>query len=237
MDKHVRGTQHVLSRELLASGHAIALALEDAPDMRLPTATDRMSSLAMFLSSRPCGDLWVFAYGSLIWNPALRAVESRIATIKDWHRSFCLSMTAGRGTPCKPGLALGLDRGGECEGIAYRIAETDVPTELEILWNREMLLGGYRPLWVDVIGADSHRFGSALTFVIDRQHHHFTGEMSILERVERLATASGSWGSSADYLFETAKALRVHGIPDAELEGLAKLVANARRATNSVGID
>lgn len=184
----------VLNRTLLSTGDAGSLLMNDDPSINLISDVERRASLATFMKSRPDGDLWVFAYGSLIWNPAMRIAERRIARVNEWHRTFCLSMTAGRGTSTIPGLALGLDRGGECLGVAYRIAEQDVASELPILWSREMLLGGYIPQWTEVRGAGGEVFGHAITFIIDAQHSHYAGDISLRATVRRLATAAGSWG-------------------------------------------
>ena len=91
------------------------------PSLRVLSEAERAASLATLLAARPGGvdGAWVFAYGSLIWNPAIRFVESRFASVHGWHRSFCLSTAAGRGTPDAPGLVLGLDRGGACTGAAF----------------------------------------------------------------------------------------------------------------------
>lgn len=214
----------VLTRELLAAGGATTLVRQDEPGVRLLSDAERRASLAEFMKHRPAGDLWIFAYGSLVWNPALRVAERRVAEVRGWHRSFCLSMAVGRGTPDEPGLVLGLDRGGVCEGVAYRIAERDIASELPILWSREMLIGGYKPTWVDVIGDDDEKFGAAIAFTIDRDHEHYAGALPQHEKVRRLATAEGSWGSSADYLFRTIGGLREHGIRDVEMERLGSLV-------------
>lgn len=217
----------ILTRDLLASGGAVSLATRDDPDMQLHSETARAASLDRFLQLRPPGDVWVFAYGSLIWNPAMKVAESRVATITGWHRALCLAMTAGRGTAARPGLALGLDQGGTCRGIAYRLQESDLSSELPLLWNREMLFGGYVPQWVEVRDTDEAPLGRALTFVIDRSHRHYVGTLSQRARLERLATATGSWGSAADYLFRTIRAPRRHGIRDAELEETGTLVEAA----------
>lgn len=214
----------VLTRELLAAGGATMLVRQDEPGVRLLSDAERRASLAEFMSARPAGDLWIFAYGSLVWNPALRVAERRLAEVRGWHRSFCLSMAVGRGTPDEPGLVLGLDRGGVCEGVAYRIAERDIASELPILWSREMLIGGYNPTWVDMIGDDDEKFGVAIAFTIDRAHDNYAGSLPQYEKVRRLATAEGSWGSSADYLFRTIGGLREHGIRDMEMERLGDLV-------------
>lgn len=188
---------------------------------------ERAASLDVFMRARPAGPLWVFAYGSLIWNPALKTAERRIARVEGWHRTFCLSMTVGRGTPALPGLALGLDYGGECLGVAYRIAEEELQPELRVLWSREMLLGGYTPQWVEVLGVDGMPFGHAVTFAIDDEHHHYAGDISLRTTIRRLATAAGNWGSAADYLFRTIEALRMQGIHDADIEKVGALVEAA----------
>lgn len=214
----------ILTRELLAAGGATTLVRQDEPGVRLLSDAERRESLALFMKTRPTGDLWIFAYGSLVWNPALRVAEHRGAHIQGWHRSFCLSMAVGRGTPDEPGLVLGLDRGGACDGVAYRIAEPDIASELPILWSREMLIGGYNPTWVDVIGNDGEKFGVAIAFTIDRDHEHYAGNLSQQEKVRRLGRAVGSWGSSTDYLLRTIDGLREHGIQDEEMERLGDLV-------------
>ena len=123
----------ILTRDLLVSGGAVSLAARDDPDVQLHSETARAASLDSILIHRPPGDVWVFAYGSLIWNPAMKVAESRVATVTGWHRAFCLAMTAGRGTAARPGVALGLDQGGTCRGIAYRLKESDLSSELPLL--------------------------------------------------------------------------------------------------------
>jgi glutathione-specific gamma-glutamylcyclotransferase len=214
----------ILTRELLAAGSATILGGQDEPGVHMRSDAERKESLAKFMKSRPTGDLWIFAIGSLVWNPALRVAERRVAEVRGWHRSFCLSMAVGRGTPSDPGLVLGLDRGGACKGVAYRIAKRDVVSELPILWNREMLIGGYNPTWVDLIGEDGEKFGAAIAFTIDQDHKHYVGTLTQDEKIRRLATAEGSWGSSAEYLFRTIGGLREHGIRDVEIERLGDLV-------------
>ncbi|EAV40478.1 ChaC-like protein [Stappia aggregata IAM 12614] len=233
--RHVAGTDGqasedpvpapALTRAGLASGHAASLAAEDDPGIRLMSETERAASLEAFMAHRPAGDVWVFAYGSLIWNPAMNVVERRYARVEGWHRAFCLSMTAGRGTKAQPGLALGLDRGRACTGLAYRLNEDQISTELPLLWSREMLFGGYIPQWVGIQDKGGGTFGAAIAFTIDRQHRHYAGALPRAAIVRHLATATGSWGSAANYLFRTVNALRQHGIHDADLETVAAHVA------------
>ncbi|WP_394781734.1 gamma-glutamylcyclotransferase [Undibacterium sp.] len=209
---------------LLESGEIETLLCKDAPGIQLTTEAERAESLDALLSIRPSGDMWVFGYGSLIWNPAIRTVERRTARINGWHREFCLSMPAGRGSPDRPGLALALDVGGSCSGTAYRIAEDDIKTELSLLWRREMLCGAYIPRWVEVLNQYGTPFGNAITFTIDSTSGHYAGGLPMDSITERLATAAGSLGSSADYLFRTRDGLRASGLADCDIELLATCV-------------
>lgn len=164
---------------------------------------------------KPDSDVWIFAYGSLIWNPIFNFVEQRVGTIYGWHRRFCLWVPQGRGTPDNPGLVLGLDRGGSCRGIAYRIAATDVSLELPLLWRREMVVGCYIPHWVRVF--DGKQQLEAIAFVINRRHRAYTGNISEETTVNSIATASGELGSCAEYLMQTVNGLMTAGIKDKPL--------------------
>ncbi|MBW4458561.1 MAG: gamma-glutamylcyclotransferase [Nostoc indistinguendum CM1-VF10] len=168
-------------------------------------------------------DVWLFAYGSLIWNPLFKFAEQRIGKIYGWHRSFCLWVPQGRGTPSNRGLVLGLDNGGSCRGIAYRIAAADVSSELPLLWRREMVVGCYIPHWVKVF--DGVQQLPAITFVINRQHRSYTGKISKETMINSIATASGELGSCADYLMQTVNGLMKVGIKDQQLLWLSKQVS------------
>lgn len=224
------GVHHgpTLTRAMLESGAIDALMAKDAPELRLLSEDERDASLTAMLAARPCGDLWLFGYGSLIWNPAIRTAEARMARIDGWHRAFCLSMVAGRGSPDRPGLMLALEAGGSCLGTAYKIAEADIATELRLLWRREMFSGAYVPRWVDVCDTHGDAFGSAIAFTSDTACVHYAGNLAEDVIVQRLATAAGALGSAADYLFRTRDGLRACGIADRDLERLAVGVQAAR---------
>lgn len=219
-----RGMSPVLTRNLLEKDCMETLVASDSPGLRLLTEADRLASLQQMLAVRPRGDVWIFGYGSLIWNAAIDSVERRIARIDGWHRSFCLVITALRATVARPGLMLALDRGGSCHGAAYRLAEDDVKRELQLLWRREMLCGAYVPRWVEVKDSCGVAFGWAIAFTIDADHPQYAGKLEEATIVSRLATASGGLGSSADYLFRTCESLHANGISDARIERLASLV-------------
>lgn len=223
--------EHVLTRDLLREGGMLHMVARCAPAMRVLTDEQRAESLRRTLAARPADaghGVWLFAYGSLIWNPALRFTERRFARVHGWHRRFCLSTVAGRGTPEAPGLVLGLDRGGACAGAAFHLEDERVEEELALLWQREMLSGSYAPRWVPLRASGGGLFGRGIAFTIDRTGPFYAGALSEDEVVRRLATARGELGSSADYLFRTRDGLRSLGIRDPTVERLAARVAHAR---------
>jgi glutathione-specific gamma-glutamylcyclotransferase len=167
----------------------------------------------------PDTDVWVFGYGSLMWNPAIKVVESRKAVIVGYHRQFCLTLNLGRGTPENPGLMLGLDRGGDCVGVAHRIAAKDVSNELTVLWYREMLSGAYVPQWVDA-RIDNVGAAKALTFVINTRNPRYEPGGSDEVMAERIAKAQGLLGTNRDYLYRTVRCLDELGIKDGPMHRL-----------------
>jgi glutathione-specific gamma-glutamylcyclotransferase len=177
------------------------------------------------LAQAPAGDVWLFAYGSLLWNPACEFVESRRAVVQGWHRAFCFRSTRFRGTPDRPGLMMGLDRGGQCRGMIFRLAAEQVRESLGKLFRRELIMKPwvYSPRWL----AARTRDGSvqALGFVVNRQHERYVGRLAPEEVARILATASGPRGSCAEYLHNTVAHLEELGIRDRNLWRLQRLVA------------
>ncbi|MCX7630725.1 MAG: gamma-glutamylcyclotransferase [Geminicoccaceae bacterium] len=181
------------------------------------------ASRAACLARRPPGAaVWVFGYGSLIWNPCIRFVERRVVRVFGWHRRFCLWTTLGRGTPDRPGLVLGLERGGSCLGVAFRIAEEEIESELDIVWRREMVTAAYRPIWVRARSAEGTI--AAIAFAINREHPRYAGRLPEARIVDALATAAGPLGRCCDYLFETLSHLEALGIRDPHLRALSEAV-------------
>lgn len=217
-------TDLVLTRAMIAAGGIDAMVARCAPHLRRLTEAERALSLRATLDARPPGAPWLFGYGSLIWNPTVQTVTHRVARVEGWHRAFCVSTEAGRGTQDNPGLVLGLDAGGSCTGVAYRLAEDDLEAELTLLWRREMLSGSYVPRWLDVTDQDGTRFASALAFTMNPAAENYAGYLPRDTIIRRLSTAAGDLGSSADYLFRTCAGLRAAGIADAEMEALAEMV-------------
>lgn len=214
---------------MLRSGELAAMVARASPGLRLLTEAERDSSLRDTLAAHPepGAPVWLFGYGSLIWNPTVRVAEERRAHVEGWHRAFCLSARAGRGTATHPGLLLGLLPGGACSGMALRVAPDGLLDELALLWRREMLAGSYVPAWVALRGDGGVGFGHGIAFTIDPASPQFAGWLDEDEVVRRLATARGELGSCAEYLFRTRDGLRTLGLPDPVIEHLAARVRQA----------
>lgn len=217
---------HKLTRESVLSGEMRRLIEQHDPSVRVIPDAEHCASVAAILDRRPdgAGDVWLFAYGSLIWNPMIHFVDKRIATVHGYHRRFCLWTYLGRGSAEAPGLILGLDRGGACRGVVYSIAVATARAELELLWRREMITGAYCPRWVRVATADDNPVW-AIAFLINRSHPRYAGLVPEDRIVESIARAHGALGPCASYLFDTAQHLQDLGIRDTRLSRLRDRVA------------
>ena len=213
-----------LTREAILGDQIRALVRATDPELQLLTAEEHRASIAEILANRPDrGDVWLFAYGSLIWNPLIHFCAKRIGIVRGNHRSFCLWSHTGRGTVAKPGLTLGLERGGCCRGVAYRIEEGQAAHELEIVWRREMLTGAYAPRWLKVETADGPLH--AIAFLINRGHTRYAGRLPEQKIIDTIAEAHGPLGRCATYLFNTVAHLEELGIGDQRLKRLRDQVA------------
>lgn len=219
----------ILDRDFIVSG-GLTEAIRDAERqglIRLSTPAERTASRRAILADhRPGDDIWLFAYGSLLWNPAVEIAERVTGRIYGFHRCFGIWTFAGRGTPEHPGLVLGLDRGGCCQGAALRLPPATAEQELEVIWGREMVADSYRPTWVNVHSPCGIR--RAITFVTDRGHDRYAGRLPTQQVAQTLATAAGFLGTSAEYLESTAAHLHELGIDD---HYLIELCRRVRRIT------
>lgn len=194
---------------------------------RFATGADYARIIETLLTRAPGDDLWLFAYGSLIWNPCFEFVEQRDALAVGWHRSFCLGWDDWfRGCVARPGLMLALDRGGSCKGAAFRLPPGAVEANLDALLKREVhiLPNPLPPRWIDLV-TEQGRI-RAVAFVIDRAGVLYRGRRPSEEVASSLAVAAGQWGSMADYLFQTVSRLEEMGLHDRRLWQLQALVAD-----------
>ena len=187
------------------------------------TAEQMQESLRAAMGDwKPGEPFWIFAYGSLMWNPDFTWDARHVATLRGYHRAFRIWSRINRGTPENPGLVLTLECGGSCRGLIYRIHPDKVEEEMQRMWKREMTFGSYRPKWMNCAVGDQNV--RALAFTVNRQCSGYAGRIPIEVVVEAMASARGRYGPAHDYLFKTIEALREHGIRDERVEHLAGLV-------------
>ncbi|HVG48222.1 MAG TPA: gamma-glutamylcyclotransferase [Rubellimicrobium sp.] len=220
---------HRLTREALQGGFVNEMIARSGTKLRVLSDDERRASLEATLAAQPVpGDVWLFGYGSLIWNPAFHYVERKPVLIRGWHRQFCLSTPIGRGTPDQPGLVLGLDRGGSCKGVAFRVTRAEAEAELELVWRREMVTGAYVPRWVTLHAPDLPDGTSGIAFIINRAAPNYVRPSSEADTARVIATACGVLGSCRDYLFDTIQGLEGFEIHDQHLTRIARLVREDR---------
>ena len=217
-----------LTRDTILDGslHASVRSML-GPDVRLMTDAERVAQVRAMLERAPRpGRVWVFGFGSLIWNPAFHFAERRTARIHGYHRQFCLWSRAGRGSPERPGLMLSLEHGGSCRGVVYRLAPGTEQTELDVLWRREMFTMAYRPVWT--IASTPEGPEPAIAFSANRTHERYAPGLDQEAVAHYLATGAGPVGRCCDYLFDTVAHLRQLGIRDRRLEALEARVRALR---------
>jgi cation transport protein ChaC len=208
--------------------------MSETPPTRWSEAQMRASLAASLARWDGRSPLWVFGYGSLIWKPEFEFEARQPARIHGYHRRLCLRSVSYRGTHDCPGVVAGLDRGGSCLGMAYRIGASEVPRVFRELWEREMFLGSYRPTWVRAQLLRGARV-EALAFVVRRDAFNYGGRLADAELVEILARACGSKGSSLEYLQRTVAALHEAGLRDPHLERLMHRAEGRRSAAGGAG--
>jgi len=186
---------------------------------------EKQQSLLETRAERPSDEpMWVFGFGSLMWNPCFDYDIKTAAVLKGYDRKFHIWTTRARGTPNNPGLGLCLeDCAGACRGVAFRLVEGDVEAAWERLWEREMVSGIYRPVWVSLESEDHDRI-VALTFVVNREHPHYAGPMPSERMADIMAGAKGSYGLCRDYLAGTIEEMRKLDVSDSDLEELLSRV-------------
>ncbi|MFZ1172075.1 MAG: gamma-glutamylcyclotransferase [Bradyrhizobium sp.] len=178
--------------------------------------------------SRPVAsaeDLWVFGYGSLMWRPGFEFVEQMPARLIGEHRALCVYSFDHRGTPEKPGLVLGLDRGGACRGIAFRVAAARRGEVVDYLRGREQTTHVYREVTRSVwLENDARERVAALAYVVDRGHVQYAGRLSLQEQLRYVRQGHGRSGNNRDYVLETVRSIEAQGFRDSQLHQLALML-------------
>ena len=213
----------MLTRADLEADRLRKLFCQANPGVRVLTEAELDQSINSLLDTKPAGsDLWLFGYGSLIWNPIIHFEERHVAKLHGFHRRFCLWSHVGRGSLQKPGLVLGLDVGGSCRGVIFRISAQKARAELKLLWRREMVLGAYSPRCLKVTTSD--RELTAISFVVKRDHPSYAGRLPIETVLRTMVSTRGYLGTPAEYLHETIRGLLEHGVRDEYLLDLRRQI-------------
>jgi glutathione-specific gamma-glutamylcyclotransferase len=215
-----------LTPDLVARVHRVVEDAGQEPGLSYQTDEDYDAAVKTMLASHPAGqDTWLFAYGSLIWKPEVEHVEARRGAARGWHRSFCFRIVRHRATKDQPGLMMALDRGGQCQGVLYRLPRENLRAQLGTLFRREFTVKPQNsiPRWISVETEQGTL--RALTFVMNRDAPTYVGRLPPEEIADILVRACGHWGSGADYLRNTVAHLEEHGIRDRNLWHLQELVA------------
>ena len=218
--------KQTMNRESLLNGEMQRL-LENRPGvLRIMPDDERDQMVADTLSRAPSKtDFWIFAYGSLIWNPAIEYEDKICCSIHGYHRSFCFWTVLGRGSEDQPGLMMGLEPGGECHGIAYRLAKENLQTEVDILFRREMLSYVYKPTWTTARCTQNDKETiDVLTFVVDEENERFCDDIDEQTMIHSIATATGPLGRNCDYLYQLIEHLDEIGFTDESMSDIANKV-------------
>ena len=169
-------------------------------------------------------EFWVFGYGSLMWNPGFPFEEKAQARVYGFRRSLCIWSTVHRGTPDRPGLVMGLDRGGSCKGAAFRVAGDAWDDAIEYLRRRELVTNVYLEKIVPITLMDGRQV-KAVTYVVDRAHPQYAGAMGVEKAAGIVRNSAGQSGPNDAYVFNTVEHLAQIGIRDLWLEGVAAALA------------
>ncbi|HME30845.1 MAG TPA: gamma-glutamylcyclotransferase [Pseudolabrys sp.] len=179
-------------------------------------------------------DFWVFAYGSLMWRPGFDFLERRNARLVGAHRALCVYSFVHRGTPEKPGLVFGLDRGGNCRGIAYRVAASRRSETVKYLRGREQVTRVYRETWRRIwLDDDPQESVHALCYVVDRGHRQYAGQLGFAEQLHYARQGHGRSGACRDYVLASMKELQKLEIRDVRLQALAEQLKGVHKSAPS----
>lgn len=227
-----RRAKMALTAELVGRVHRVVADAGPPTGFTALTDQDYDEWRQALLAEHPKGaDLWLFAYGSLIWKPACDVEDHGLTLLRGWHRRFCLHLRRFRGTSDFPGLMMALDRGGSCRGVLQRIPARHVEERLDLLLRRETSVkpASNTPRWVRIESSSkSHR---AIAFTINRKGPTYC-RRTLAETAEILAKACGHWGSGAEYLLHTVAHLEERGIHDPYLWKLQHMVAQLIEASS-----
>jgi len=213
----------ILHREFMMRDDFHEQVAAMAPPRLVPlNAVELSDSINHTLAAKPkpSDGIWVFAYGSLLWDCPVKTDSLIPATAVGWHRTWSLEDTVIRGTIERPSLTMGLESGDQCQGVALHLNESTLALELKILWRREMLFGAYSPQWIEVKDMLGRPLDPCIAFTQNTASPRYLGSLPYENVVRRLASASGPFGSSIEYLSLVQTSLSKVGLIDTKVDQL-----------------
>ena len=215
-----------LTKENISKGHLGDKIKSISGSDKVLTTEELLNARRNIIPDEGIGeDIYIFAYGSLLWNPTVDYEEECLAKIYGFHRSFCMKTNLGRGSFKKPGLMLGLDRGGSCRGSALKLKKSEAIKNIDILFRREMVTGAYKPKLLKTILEDGRKVIS-LAFTVDKKHKNYFQNKAIQTKANMISNAHGFLGTCEEYFSNTLQSLSELNIVDSEMIAISKHLKN-----------
>ena len=215
-----------LTKENISKGHLGDKIKSISRSDKVLTIEELLNARRNIIPDEGIGeDIYIFAYGSLLWNPTVDYEEECLAKIYGFHRSFCMKTYLGRGSFKKPGLMLGLDRGGSCRGSALKLKKSNAIKNIDILFRREMVTGAYKPKLLKTTLEDGKKVMS-LAFTVDKKHKNYFQNKAIQTKAIMISNAHGFLGTCEEYFSNTLQSLSELNIVDSEMIAISKHLKN-----------
>jgi cation transport protein ChaC len=210
-----------LTKDNISKGHLGDKIKSISGSDKVLTTEELLQARRKIIPDKGIGeDIYIFAYGSLLWNPTVDYEDEFLAKVYGFHRSFCMKTYLGRGSFKKPGLMLGLDKGGSCRGSAFKLRNSEAIKNIDILFRREMVTGAYKPKLLKTILVNGRKVLS-LAFTVDKKHKNYFQDKEIQTKAKMISNAHGFLGTCEEYFQNTLESLSELNIVDSEMTAIS----------------
>lgn len=210
-----------LTKDNISKGHLGNKIKSISGSDKVLTTEELLQARRKIIPDKGIGeDIYIFAYGSLLWNPTVDYEDEFLAKVYGFHRSFCMKTNLGRGSFKNPGLMLGLDKGGSCQGSAFKLRNSEAIKNIDILFRREMVTGAYKPKLLKTILVNGRKVLS-LAFTVDKKHKNYFQDKEIQTKAKMISNAHGFLGSCEEYFQNTLESLSELNIVDSEMTAIS----------------
>ena len=210
-----------LTKDNISKGHLGEKIKSISGSDKVLTTEELLQARRKIIPDKGIGeDIYIFAYGSLLWNPTVDYEDEFLAKVYGFHRSFCMKTNLGRGSFKNPGLMLGLDKGGSCQGSAFKLRNSEAIKNIDILFRREMVTGAYKPKLLKTILVNGRKVLS-LAFTVDKKHKNYFQDKEIQTKAKMISNAHGFLGTCEEYFQNTLESLSELNIVDSEMTAIS----------------